>query len=140
MGISHQFELPAILRAILEVNHSIKKDDTTMDESILDEHLEIKSSDSYILSIVLVFSTIFIWVNLKGAGSLPYDENYGLLLVALIASTITSFMLLYYYFKAREVVFKNWLASIGFLLSASPIYVVYVCFHYEEIFGLTLAN
>jgi DNA polymerase III delta subunit len=111
-----------------------------MNESILDDNLEIKTSSSFLLSMLLFFNTVFIWLNLKSAGNLPYDDNYGTLLLSLIASLLGCILIIYYCFKKRKIILKNWVIVIGFLISSSPISIFYACYYYEEIFGMTLAN
>lgn len=111
-----------------------------MNESILDDNLEIKASPSYLLSILLFLNTVFIWLNLKSAGYLPYDANYGTLLLSLIASFLGCMLLLYFCFKKRRTLLKNWVIATSFLISSSPISIFYACCYYEEIFGATLAH
>jgi hypothetical protein len=112
-----------------------------MNESILDDDLEIKPPSSYLLSVLLVCNTIFIWMNIKIAGNLPYDDNYGCLMLSLIASLLGCILIiLCYYFKARQALLKNGFIVFLFLLSSSPISIIYIAFHYKEIFGVALAN
>lgn len=111
-----------------------------MQDSILDDNSEIEENSSYLLSMLLVSDAVLIWMLLKNAGELPYDENYGLLFLALIASLLACILILFYFFKAQKALFKNRIITLLFLLSSSPISIFYVCTQYKEIFGISLAN
>jgi hypothetical protein len=111
-----------------------------MEESILDDNLEIKTASSYLLSILLFLNTVFIWLNLKSAGTLPYDANYGVLILCLIASLLGCMLIIYYCLKSRKTLLKNGFMTLSFLLSSSPPSIGYIGFHYKEIFGVALAN
>lgn len=134
MGISNKSILFAILYFILEIEK------ISLTESILDDNLEIEAPSSYLLSILLILDAIFIWINLKNAGNLPYDDNYGVLALSLMASLLGCIIILYSYFKARKALLKNGFIVFSFLLSSSPISLVYVASHYKEIFGVILAH
>lgn len=111
-----------------------------MNESILDDNLEIKTSPSFLLSMLLFFNTVFIWLSLKSAGHLPYDDNYATLLLSLIASILGCIVILYFCLKKRRSLLKNWVVVIVFLITSSPISILYACSYYKEIFGMTLAH
>lgn len=111
-----------------------------MQVPILDDNSEIEENSSYLLSTLLVCDAVLIWMLLKNAGELPYDDNYGVLFLALIASLLACILILFYFFKARKTLFRNRIITLLFLLSSSPISLFYVCTQYKEIFGVSLTN
>jgi hypothetical protein len=90
----------------------------------------------YILALLLL--TIFIWGQIYSAQFLPYDENFGRLIVTFfisVALLVTGIVLL---ILRIEVVRRNLLLTILFLVINSPVTVVWIVLEYEAIFGSRL--
>jgi hypothetical protein len=91
---------------------------------------------SYILTLVLL--TAFIWVQVYHAGLLPYDENFGLLIMIFLFSMallVTGIILL---IRKTKLIRQNLILTVLFLIVNSPLTIFMVVMEYEFIFGTRL--
>ena len=98
------------------------------------------SLKKYILSLLLVIETVYVWTQFFEVQELPYDDNYGLLIHCFIISLLTLIILILLWFKRREFVKNNFVIVALWTLIASPMTLVLISIYYESIFGVTLAR
>jgi len=90
----------------------------------------------YILTLLLL--TTFIWVQIYRAQFLPYDENFGLLIMIFLISVallVTGIILL---IRKTKLVRQNLILTILFLIINSPVTIFLAVMEYEFIFGTHL--
>ncbi len=95
-----------------------------------------KENILYNLSIAVV--TALIWYNLYQAQFEEYDDNYGLLIGALILSIISFAAFSIPWFKRRVLLRKNIIQTVILCILNSPVTVGYVILNYEQIFKAQL--
>jgi hypothetical protein len=91
---------------------------------------------SYIL--ILLLLTTFIWVQMYQAQFLPYDDNFGLLIMIFLISVallITGGVLLV---RKTKLIRQNLIWTILFLIINSPVTIFLVVMNYELVFGTHL--
>jgi hypothetical protein len=93
----------------------------------------------YWLSIVLVLVIVFCWWQYYEAKSLPYDLNYGTILLSLLTSIVTFVILILVYWKKRHLIVDNIWAVLLYLIFSSPLSLIIVVYHYSFFFGANLA-
>jgi len=94
----------------------------------------------YRFSLLLTILLFFIWLFLYQARDLPYDENYGSILVSFLISLMTTLTIIWLFIKKRIIIKTNIILVIVFLLTSSPVNIYYVALNYEYIFGSALDN
>ena len=82
---------------------------------------------------------VFIWASLYTAGDLPYDENFGVILSGGLVSLSSQIILIVVYAFRRIYITENVFAVVLFMITSSPVPLLCVLYHYELIFGKTLA-
>lgn len=87
-----------------------------------------------IYSATLFLLAVFIWRLLYSAQFLEYDENYGVLIAAFLLSLLATTFPAILWFKARSFIWQNSVATILFLLAASPLTVALVFYFYNHLF------
>ena len=100
------------------------------------ENLENLKRRIYILTLVLL--TAFIWVQVYRAGLLPYDENFGVLIMIFlfsIALLVTGIILL---IRKTKLIRQNLILTVLFFIVNSPLTIFMVVMEYELIFGTRL--
>jgi len=83
---------------------------------------------------------MIIWNSFYQAKDLPYDENYGNILVGLSLSFLSSIGLIILFFKNRNIIQNNLLTVLIFIITSSPISLYYILINFESIFGKALNN
>lgn len=93
-----------------------------------------------IYSTVLLVTTLTIWLLLYNAQFLDYDDNYGNILSAFFLSIAVTVLLIFLWFKWRDIIKAVKWQTVLFLVFCSPLTVGLVIFYYSEIFGEMLKN
>jgi hypothetical protein len=99
---------------------------------------KLENLNRSIYSLTLVLLTAFIWVQVYRAGLLPYDENFGVLIMMFpcsIALLVTGIILL---IRKTKLIRQNVIVSVLFFIINSPVTIFMVVMEYEVIFGTGL--
>lgn len=87
------------------------------------------------LLIILLVQTIYCWYCMVKAKYLAYDENYGLLIQAIIIAFAMWVVLRMIYAWKRNWIPGNKLVFIVWLIAGSPIPFIVASIFYSDIFG-----
>lgn len=91
-----------------------------------------------VLGWTLLTVSIFIWYLLYTAQTLPYDENYGNLILSFILSCLATAAILLLWVKYEKLIRQNIISVILFLFSSSPLTIALVIFNYQLFFNAQL--
>lgn len=84
---------------------------------------------------ILVSLAVFIWSNIYHAQFMPYDENYGALIGAFLASLVASLAILLLWWRGSRILEECRIITILFLVTSSAVTVGVVIFNYNSLFG-----
>jgi hypothetical protein len=95
---------------------------------------------NFILPLIFAIQTAYCWNCFYKAQFLEYDDNYGLLINGFIISLATLIIVALIWFKKRQLIKDNSIATIIWTIIGSPITFILAALFYENIFGTTLAG
>ena len=90
----------------------------------------------YILT--LLFLTTFIWVQIYRAQFLPYDDNFGLLIIIFLISVALLVIGVVLLIRRTKLIRQNLILTVLFLIINSPVTIFVVVMEYEFVFGTHL--
>ena len=108
-----------------------------MNDDILDSPQFDNQKGKPFLSLLLFIAASMEWYLLKVAVELPYDDNYGALILAFIISLGAVVFIGVIWWKYRTVFYQNRYGIFLYLLTSSPMTVIFVITNYQSIFGGT---
>lgn len=94
-----------------------------------------KESAVTVYMVMLFLATTFIWWQIYTVQFLPYDENYGAMIAAVIVSVGSTIIIQILWMKFRSFIKRNALITIVFLVINSPVTIVPVLLNYKTLFG-----
>jgi len=97
--------------------------------------LVIKSASRYLYPAALLLSAVLIWYNVALAHQLPYDDNFGAIVFAMIFSMVITLSVALMWFLKKVLILQNKFMSLAFLILASPVTILIFIFVCEKMTG-----